>query len=98
MSSGNTPEQGQEQPGHELQQGPGSAPRVTALPGPSRLVRISEESFALVRAIALEEEPAQELTEAQALELERAGLLTESQIGRASCRARVRVAGSAAAG
>lgn len=78
MNSGITPEQGQEQPGHELQQAPGSAPRVTALPGPSRLVRISEESFALVRAIALEEEPAQELTEAQALELERAGLLTES--------------------
>ena len=54
---------------------PGAGPRVTALPGPSRLVRISEGAFDRVRALALGEEPAPELTEEQVVELELAGLL-----------------------
>ena len=32
---------------------PGAGPRVTALPGPSRLVRITEGAFDRVRALAL---------------------------------------------
>lgn len=59
-------------------QGPGAEPRVTALPGPSRLVRISEEAFDRVRSLALGEEPAPELTEEQVLELEHVGLLIDS--------------------
>ena len=42
---------------------PGAGPRVAVLPGPSRLVRISEGAFARVRELALGEEPAPELTE-----------------------------------
>ena len=57
---------------------PGAGPRVTALPGPSRLVRISEGAFDRVRALALGEEPAPELTEEQVVELELAGLLVDS--------------------
>lgn len=54
------------------------APRITTLPGPSRLVRIHEESLHWARAIALGEEPAREITEEQILELERVGLLVDS--------------------
>ena len=57
---------------------PGAGPRVTALPGPSRLVRITEGAFDRVRALALGEEPAPELTEEQVVELELAGLLVDS--------------------
>ena len=57
---------------------PGTAPRVAALPGPARLVRISEGAFDRVRALVLEEEPAPELTEEQVVELELAGLLFDS--------------------
>ena len=57
---------------------PGAGPRVTGLPGPSRLVRISEGAFARVRELALGEEPAPELTEEQVVELELAGLLVDS--------------------
>jgi hypothetical protein len=57
---------------------PGTGPRISALPGPSRLVRITEGSFDWVRAIALGEEPAREITEEQVVELELVGLLVDS--------------------
>lgn len=53
-------------------------PRITALPGESTLVRITEESWAWTRAVALEEEPPAELTEEQIVELELVGLLVDS--------------------
>ena len=57
---------------------PGAGPRVTALPRPSRLVRISDGAFDRVRALALGEGPAPELTEEQGVEREPAGLLVDS--------------------
>ncbi|NMA78814.1 MAG: hypothetical protein GX960_16445 [Actinomycetales bacterium] len=53
-------------------------PRITALPGDSRLVRISEPSWQWVHAVALDAQPPEELTEEQILELERVGLLVEA--------------------
>lgn len=53
-------------------------PRITALPGDSRLVRITEGSWDWVRAAALGEDPPAELTEEQNLELELVGLLVDS--------------------
>jgi hypothetical protein len=67
-----------EQDGTQQGGSPGAAPRITALPGPSRLVRITEASLEWVRAIALEEEPPREVTEEQVLELEHVGLLIDS--------------------
>lgn len=53
-------------------------PRITALPGDSRLVRISEASWTWVRAIALDEQPPAEITEEQIIELELVGLLVDA--------------------
>ncbi|ASK65787.1 hypothetical protein CFK39_07985 [Brachybacterium avium] len=53
-------------------------PRITSLPGDARLVRISEPSWAWVRAIALEQEPPAEITEEQIVELELVGLLIDA--------------------
>lgn len=56
----------------------GHGPRITALPGPSTLVRITEDSWDWVRAVALGEEPPAELTEEQIVELELVGLLVDA--------------------
>lgn len=53
-------------------------PRITTLPGDSALVRVSEDSWAWVRAAALGEQPSAEITEGQILELEHCGLLVDS--------------------
>lgn len=53
-------------------------PRITSLPGDSTLVRITEESWTWVRAVALGEEPPAEITEEQIVELELVGLLVDS--------------------
>lgn len=53
-------------------------PRITSLPGDARLVRISEPSWAWVRAIALDQEPPAEITEEQIVELELVGLLIDA--------------------
>lgn len=57
---------------------PEHGPRITALPGPSTLVRITEDSWDWVRAVALDEEPPAELTEEQIVELELVGLLVDA--------------------
>ncbi|QNN82473.1 hypothetical protein H3H54_16150 [Brachybacterium sp. Z12] len=53
-------------------------PRITSLPGDSRLVRISEASWHWVRALARDEQPEAELTEEQIVELELVGLLVDA--------------------
>ena len=53
-------------------------PRITALPGDAKLVRISEASWTWVRAIALDQEPPAEITEEQIIELELVGLLVDA--------------------
>lgn len=62
----------------EQVQQPGAGPRISGLPGPSRLVRITEESFDWACAVALEQEPAREITEEQVIQLEQVGLLIDS--------------------
>lgn len=53
-------------------------PRITALPGPSKLVRITEDSWTWVRAAVLDQEPPAAITEEQIVELELVGLLVDA--------------------
>ncbi|WP_422116021.1 hypothetical protein [Brachybacterium sp. UNK5269] len=55
-----------------------AAPRITALPGPSSLVRISAGTWERLRAVVLGEAPAAAITAAQREELAGAGLLVEA--------------------
>ena len=48
-------------------------PRITALPGDSALVRITEESWTWAQAAALGEEPPAEITEEQIVPVHRRG-------------------------